>query len=633
MANNNKTRVALVGLDAIIPAFAERLMDEGKLPNLKKLRDQGFWTELLPNAPAWTPTNWATIATGANASTHGIEGFFVHDPGEDYEIEHRGFDSQRCKAEFIWEAGARFGKKSIVFKYPGTWPPRSHGIVQVGGSGGYGGLRNDLDISHAVCYTTDPDLEQGTSVELHPAAGWSNLPEGARGALEVELPVVYNRPAEPKSYWLLIYPDAGGQPTALLTRDKDASQGMATLHEGEWSDFIFDRFPLEEGEVEGAFRLMLTELSLDGLRMRLYMSQNLPKTGHCQPPELDEALWEAVGPPTEYTAYKYLFWNWIDLQGMMDIYRQHTDWVSRAAAYLLQTQEWDIFYSQYHPIDYAQHIYWGGFDPLHPHYQEKDVKAYWDGLAQVYEMADAYLGAVMGAVEEDAVVVVVGDHGHQAYRWTFYVNNLLRQHGLLDVKWDEDAKRWAIDWSKTKAYGFGPIHISLNLKGRDPHGIVEPQESEALCEQIIDLLYDVKHDVTGKRPIKLAITRDEADAFGLYGDGVGDVIYFTRRGYDAGNAERLGHSPLKAGVTQDGELFRETQFMHDMTSEHPSFMPTEKLNRTLLCMAGPGVRQGVQRPVPISIVDVAATLCDLLDMPYPTQNEGHPIVDALNLEP
>ena len=105
-----------------------------------------------------------------------------------------------------------------------------------------------------------------------------------------------------------------------------------------------------------------------------------------------------MGPPTEYTAYKYLFWNWIDLQGMMDIYRQHTDWVGRAAAYLLQTQEWDIFYSQYHPIDYAQHIYWGGFDPLHPDYQEKDAKAYWNGLAQVYEMADAYLGAVMGAV-------------------------------------------------------------------------------------------------------------------------------------------------------------------------------------------------------------------------------------------
>jgi predicted AlkP superfamily phosphohydrolase/phosphomutase len=631
MARNSKRKVALIGLDAIIPVFAERLIEEGRLPNLRRLRDNGFWTELIPNAPAWTPTNWATIATGASASTHGIEGFFIHVPGEDYEVEHRGFDSQRCKAEFIWETGSRYDKKSIVFKYPGTWPPRSEGIIQIGGSGGYGGLRNDLDISHAVCYTSDPELTYGTVVSLVPAQGWSNLPPDATNLLEAELSVVYNRPAASKSYWLLVYSNARGQATALLSKDKDAGQFLTSLHEGDWSDFIFDHFPLDDGEEEGAFRLKLVELNLDGPRMRLYMSQNPPKTGHCQPAGLDEALWETVGPPTEYTAYKYLFWGWIDLQTMMDIYQQHTDWVSRATAFLLQNYEWDIFYSQYHPIDYAQHIFWGGFDPLHPDYQGNDDE-YWNGLARVYEMGDAYLGAVMEAVDDDTVVVVVGDHGHQAYRWTFYVNNLLRQHGLLDVKWDEELGHWAIDWSKTKAYGFGPIHISLNLKGRDPQGIVEAEEAEALCEQIIDLLYDVKHEATGKRPIKLAIMREEADAFGLYGDGVGDVVYFTRQGYDAGNAERLGHSPLKAGVTDDGELFKPTRLMQDMTSEHPSFMPTEKLNRTLLAMAGPGVRRGLQRRVPISIVDVTATLCDLVGMPYPAQNEGHPIVDALTLK-
>ncbi len=632
MVRDSKRKVVVVGLDAIIPVFAARMIEEGKLPNLKQLRDNGFWAELIPNAPAWTPTNWATIATGANASTHGIEGFFIHLPGEDYEAEHRGFDSQRCKAEFIWETGLRHGRKSIVFKYPGTWPARSEGIIQVGGSGGYGGLRNDLDISHAVCYTTDPELPHGTLTTLSPAMGWSNLPSAAINLMEAELPIVYNRPGAPKSYWLLVYTNAKGQATALLARDKNASQPLTCLHEGEWSDFIFDRFPLEDDETEGAFRLKLVELSLDGPRMRLYMSQNLPKTGHCQPPELDGTLWEKVGPPTEYTAYKYLFWDWIDVQTMMDVYQQHTDWVSQATAFLLQNQEWDIFYSQFHPIDYAQHIFWGGFDPIHPNYREESAAEHWNELVKVYEMADAYLGAVMEAVDKDTVVVVVGDHGHQAYCWTFYVNNLLRQHGLLNVKWDEAMGGWAIDWSKTKAYGFGPIHISLNLKGRDPQGIVEPEEAEALREHIIDLLYDVKHDVTGKRPIKLAIMREEADAFGLYGDGVGDIIYFTRSGYDAGNAERLGHSPLKAGVTDDGELFKPTRLMQDMTSEHPSFMPTEKLNRTLLCMAGSGVVVGVQRRVPISIVDVTATLCDLVEMPYPAQNEGHPIVDALSVK-
>ena len=119
---------------------------------------------------------------------------------------------------------------------------------------------------------------------------------------------------------------ADGQATALLAKDKDAGQPLATLQQDDWSDFIVDHFALEGGETEGAFRLKLTELDLDGPKMRLYMSQNLPGTGYCQPPELDDPLWSAVGPPTEYTAYKYLFWDWIDVQAMMDIYQQHTDW-------------------------------------------------------------------------------------------------------------------------------------------------------------------------------------------------------------------------------------------------------------------------------------------------------------------
>jgi hypothetical protein len=136
--------------------------------------------------------------------------------------------------------------------------------------------------------------------------------------------------------------------------------------------------------------------------------------------------------------------------------------------------------------------------------------------------------------------------------------------------------------------------------------------------------------VTGKHPIKCVVNREEAEFFGLYGDGIGDLIFFTISGYDGGNAERLGHSAMKAGVPDDHELFHRTNLFSDMTSEHPSQAPWEKTTRTLLCMAGPGVRQGVERRVPTSITNVTATLCDLIGMPYPAQNEGQPLVDAFS---
>lgn len=643
MISMNGKKVAMIGMDAIIPVFANRMIEEGKLPNLQKLRDQGFWSELIPTVPAWTPTGWATVATGAAASTHGIEGFFIHVPGEDYDVEHPGFDSRRCRAEFVWDTALRHGKNSILLKYPGSWPPLSPGVTQVGGGGGYGGLQNELAISHAVCYTNNPEVEHGRPILLTAAAGWSELPTGATPLLEAELAVVFNRPAQPLSFWLLIFTDAANQATALISKSKSGADAVAILHEGGWSEHIFDTWHLDEGEFEGAFRLKLVELNTELQQVRLFMSQNLPKTGYCRPTELDDALWDAVGPPMEYTAYKHLFWNWIDLPTQMEVYEQHVDWLSRATDFLFTNQEWDLYYTQLHILDYAEHIFWGGFDPLHPDFDAAQASDYWQSLEQTYDLADQFIGAVMAAAGDDAVVMVVGDHGHQPYRWTFYPNNLLAEQGLLHVEWDEKLGRMAVDWSKTKAYGYGPVHIAINLEGRDPQGIVPSEEYEELREQIVDLLYDVKHEATGKRPVKLAITREEADFFGLYGDGVGDIIFFTRAGYDSGNAQRMGQSPgydpeqkdgqsdnpLAAGVTEDRELFKPTQIMKEMTSEHPSQMPSEKLTRSLLCMAGPGVRQGVVRQIPTSILNVTATVCELLQIPYPEDNEGLPIVDAL----
>jgi predicted AlkP superfamily phosphohydrolase/phosphomutase len=107
-------RVALVGLDGIIPEFAEKFIAEGAMPNLKQLREGGFWTDAIPSVPAWTPANWATVATGAQPSTHAMDGFEIHYPGEPLPFKlsdgHRGFDSRLLKAERVGEAAAKQGR-------------------------------------------------------------------------------------------------------------------------------------------------------------------------------------------------------------------------------------------------------------------------------------------------------------------------------------------------------------------------------------------------------------------------------------------------------------------------------------------------------------------------------------------
>jgi predicted AlkP superfamily phosphohydrolase/phosphomutase len=55
-------------------------MNEGKLPNMAKLRDAGTFRPLLPTTPAQTPVSWSTFSTGIDPGRTGIFDFLRRDP-------------------------------------------------------------------------------------------------------------------------------------------------------------------------------------------------------------------------------------------------------------------------------------------------------------------------------------------------------------------------------------------------------------------------------------------------------------------------------------------------------------------------------------------------------------------------
>ena len=67
--------------------------------------------------------------------------------------------------------------------------------------------------------------------------------------------------------------------------------------------------------------------------------------------------------------------------------------------------------------------------------------------------------------------------------------------------------------------------LYVNLKGRDPDGIVDPEDYEKVQQEIIDALISYVDPETGKRPVSLALTKQDARILGLYGDSIGDVVY------------------------------------------------------------------------------------------------------------
>lgn len=73
-------KVIVLGFDGVDAGYTERWMNEGKLPNLAKLRDTGTFRPLLPTTPAQTPVSWSTFSTGIDPGRTGIFDFLRRDP-------------------------------------------------------------------------------------------------------------------------------------------------------------------------------------------------------------------------------------------------------------------------------------------------------------------------------------------------------------------------------------------------------------------------------------------------------------------------------------------------------------------------------------------------------------------------
>ena len=121
-------KLIVLGIDGMDPRFSKAMVDEGKMPNLKKLIDMGAARNdlvLLGAMPTITPPLWATLATGCYPMTHGIVDYAIPIPGE-IDMRMEAFLSPFCKAEQLWNVTAEAGKKTLVFHWPGgAWPPSS----------------------------------------------------------------------------------------------------------------------------------------------------------------------------------------------------------------------------------------------------------------------------------------------------------------------------------------------------------------------------------------------------------------------------------------------------------------------------------------------------------------------------
>lgn len=121
-----KTKTLVIGWDAADWKFLSPLMDQGLMPNLKKLVEGGVSGKLSTLDPPLSPTLWTSIATGKRPYKHGIHGFTEPTP-DGKGLRPMNITSRKCKA--IWNIFTQENLKSHIV---GWWP--SHPAEPINGT-------------------------------------------------------------------------------------------------------------------------------------------------------------------------------------------------------------------------------------------------------------------------------------------------------------------------------------------------------------------------------------------------------------------------------------------------------------------------------------------------------------------
>ena len=160
------------------------------------------------------------------------------------------------------------------------------------------------------------------------------------------------------------------------------------------------------------------------------------------------------------------------------------------AKHLLTTKEWDFFMMVEMGVDRIHHGFWSYMDPTHRAYRKGNPFEH--AIRDYYRYVDREVGLILDLLPPDTVVLVVSDHGAKRLDGGICFNEWLIQQGYLTVKEYPDAPtpvgKVQIDWARTKAWGDGGYYgrLFLNVKGREPEGVVEPAEYEQVRSELIE---------------------------------------------------------------------------------------------------------------------------------------------------
>ena len=607
VGGQSASRAIVLAWDGAVPAFVHEMLRAGKLPNLAKLIEGGaFADDVIPVFPSKTAPGFAALITGAPPNVTGISGNRVpRAPRDQFTILESlaGFSAAPLRAESIWAAARRAGKKSVVSHIPTFAGELAEDMVRFSGYTLIAGRDGIVTKNKA------PSTATGT---------WRNSPPSAALPIEISFNI-----GESKFFGLLIddpADDQAGYDTLIMASSRDGDAVSAKLKAmppgigGElfWSPPIAIKTAGNQ-EAKSYFRLF--DLKPDGSDFFLYYTRpvrDLPIEPHG----------DAVPSPTVRTFVgngatilfqQGAFGRTIPNGGNGGAEARYLETLAFTQHQLIETHRWAIenlpwdLFLAYTPFpDEAEHLWRGHLDRSLSTYRQDLAERVRPLLERAYQSSDELLGLLLSKRPADAVFALISDHGLQGINKRVALNQVLQQEGLLVL----DAQG-RVDLTKTKVLypTVNNGYLLLNSKDRKS-GIVGSDERADVIRKTRAILLALRD---GERPIVKAVYDAETDgpAMGIGGEVGGDIYIELTPGYD--------FDPRIAG----GALVSETPPYGNHGAN-----PAQAAMHTLMVFDGPGVQAG-QKLKNVRIIDFAPTLAWLLNLPKPKDATGRVLFEAL----
>ena len=623
--NSPAKRAIVVGMDGASMEIVKNLADQGHCPNIAALMKQGAWRPMVGVFPTLTPPGWTGLSTGSWPGTHRVMDFNIHKPGKRLTDTEWGINTELSQSEYVWNTFERAGKFPILVKWEMSWPPTVKKGIQVEGTGP--GVSNHHQLAGYHLFvggkwaprrlvaqrdpeTLDPSALQTVRefdpVEIREAEGWRNAPPSKRPMKEVELtiqPLIRGRKdmnqgkkGTPQTWYALIYAKGSGYDRVRICKSRNASKYVADLGQGDWSDWWLDRFEIDGKKRAGYVRTKLITLTRNADAFELFFPQIWPNAGYTKPLSVAKEIDENVGNFLQNPMRDAL--GLIDDDTYFELLEFHHQRLADVAEYLTSTRKWDLLMTETHASDYTSHFYLRAADP-HSGADRFVLKRCREGVQRTYASIDRWIGRLRKIADKNTVFVVVSDHGGTSQEHQVVdIAKVLEETGFLEYK--GRGRNREIDWSRTKAANVGLVHIFINLKGRQPGGIVSKSDYQKVRRDLIAALYDYKDPDTGYRPFALALTREDAEMVNLWSDLVGDVVYALRAEFDGAHGKQL------------------PSVSFGMAGQHSTFIA-----------AGAGIRRAGKLDGQVRVVDVAPTVCYITGTPMPRNVEGGVVYEAM----